>query len=147
MDSREVIRQRIHQFFGRWEIELPLEALVPGEVWFIVQRGWTIWTRFTVGTEEGQTFLDDNAMHRMTNDRHVRVHANGEEECLPAIASGYSYPQDATPEEKARDEYLEYDRGIEKLLQKKGFLMTNQAHGCAILNRYLQTHPGTEDSA
>ncbi len=149
MDVREQIRQRFNRYFGRWEIELPLEALVPGKVWFIVQRGWTIWTRFEADTEEGQTHLDYYAMHRMTNDQHVRVHADGEEEYLPAMESGYSHSQDATAKERkeARDKYLAYNHEVETLLQEKGFLMTDQAHGSAILNRYLQTHPGTDDAS
>ena len=30
------------------------------------------------------------------------------------------------------------------MLEEKGFVMTDQAYGSAILNRYLQTQPETE---
>ena len=61
----------------------------PGKVWQIVQRGWTIWTRFDVDTKNGREHLDVYSMHRMTNDRHVGMYANGEQENLPAIAESY----------------------------------------------------------
>ena len=77
MDVREQLRRRFNRNFAHWEIELPIDALSPGLVWLIVQRGWTIWTRFYVGAEDGREYLDYYATHRMTNDRHVRLYAGG----------------------------------------------------------------------
>ena len=87
--------------------------------------------------------LDYYAMHRMTNDRHVRLYANGEEEYLPAMEEGYVIPQGATVAEReaARDKHCGYNQAVEKLLEEKGFVMTDQAHVSARINRYLQTHP------
>ena len=118
----------------------------PGVVRLIVQRGWTIWTRFDIGAEDGRERLDYYAMHRMTNDRHVRLYADGEEEDLPAMAEGYVIPQGATvtEREEVRDKYFAYNQAVEKLLEEKGFVMTDQTHGIARINRYLQTHPDTE---
>ena len=118
----------------------------PDVVWLIVQRGWTIWTRFDIGAEDGRERLDYYAMHRMTNDRHVRLYADGEEEDLPAMAEGYVIPQGATvaEREEVRDKYFAYNQAVEKLLEEKGFVMTDQTHGIARINRYLQTHPDTE---
>ena len=45
MDDRKRLHQRFNRTFAHWEIELPVDAMSPGQVWFIVQRGWTIWTR------------------------------------------------------------------------------------------------------
>ena len=56
MDTREQLRQLFNDNFTTWEIELPIDALEPDLVWFIVQGGWTIWTRFDV--EDGREYLD-----------------------------------------------------------------------------------------
>ena len=143
MDDREQIRQRFNRAFANWEIKLPVEAMSLGVVWIIVQRGWTIWTRFDVGAEDGREHLDYYAMHRMTNDRHVRLYADGKEDSLPAIESGYIYSKDATAAEKeaAWDKHFAHNQAVEKLLEEKGFVMTDQAHVSARINRYLQTHP------
>ena len=143
MDDREQIRQRFNRAFAHWEIKLPDEAMSLGVVWIIVQRGWTIWTRFDVDAEGGREHLDYYAMHRMTNDRHERLYADGEEEGLPTIAPYYSYSGDATEAEKeaARDKHFAHNQEVEKLLEEKGFVMTDQAHVSARISRYLQTHP------
>jgi hypothetical protein len=146
MDHREQLRQRFNRVFAHWTIELPIDAMSPGAVWHIVQRGWTIWTLFDIGAEDGQERLDYYAMHRMTNDRHVRLYANGEEEYLPAMEEGYVIPQGATVAEReaARDKHCGYNQAVEKLLEERGFVMTDQAHVSARINRYLQTHSDAE---
>ena len=145
MDDREQLRQRFARAFAHWGIALPVDAMSPGAVWHIVQQGWTIWTRFDIGVEDGRERLDYYAMHRMTNDRHVRLYADGEEEGLPAIAESYVIPQGATEgeQEAARAKYFADNQAVEKLLEEKGFVTTDQAHGSAQVNRYLQTHPNT----
>ena len=147
MGNQERLRQRFNRVFAHWEIELPADAMSPGLVWIIVQRGWTIWSRFDVDDEDGRERLDYYAMHRMTNDRHVRLYADGEPEYLPAIAEGYSYSEDATEAEKeaARARYIAKNQAVEKLLEEKGFVMIDQAHTSAQVNRYLQTHPDVDD--
>ena len=39
MDDREQIRQRFNRGFASWEIVLPVDAMSPGVVWFIVSAG------------------------------------------------------------------------------------------------------------
>ena len=39
MDDREQLRQRFNRDFAHAWIELPLDAMSPGKVWLIVQRG------------------------------------------------------------------------------------------------------------
>ena len=111
----------------------------PGVVWLIVQRGWTIWTRFDIGAEDCWKRLDYYAMHRMTNDRHVRMYADGEEEDLPTMAGRYvtSYRSTMVERYEVRDKYFAYNQAVEKLLEEKGFVMTDQAHGCVLVNRSL----------
>ena len=85
----------------------------------------------------------------MTDDRHVRLYADGKEESLPVIAPYYSYSEDATAVEKkvAQDKYCAHNQAVEKLLEDKGFVMTDQAHVSARVNRYLQTHPDAISAA
>lgn len=146
MDSRELLRKRFNREFSEWGIEHPLDAMSPGRVWLVVQRGWTIWTRFDIDPEDGRARLDYYAMHRMTDDRHVRLYADGEEEELPAMAESFGYPEDATRAEReaARAKVLAENRAVEKLLEEKGFVMTDQAHPSAQVSRYFRTHPDTE---
>ena len=41
--------------------------------------------------------------------------------------------------------HFEHNQAVEKLLEEKGFVMTDKAHGSAIVNRFLQTHPEAHD--
>lgn len=149
MDDREQLRQHFNRTFARWEIELPVDAMSPGEVCLIVKRGWTIWTRVDIGAEDGREHLDYYAMHRMTSDSHVRLYADGEEEYLPAIAWAHCIPQDATEAEKeaSRTKFFADNQAIEKILEEKGFVMTDQAHCSARIIRYQLTHPDASASA
>ena len=128
MDDRERLRQRFNRAFAHFEIELPVEAMSPGSVWLIVKRGWTIWTRFDIAAEDGREHLDHYSMHRMTNDSHVRWYADGEEEDLPAIGWAYVTPDGATAEEAdaARARFFADNQAVEKLLEEKGFVMTDR---------------------
>ena len=75
-----------------------------------------------------------------------RAAADGKVEHLPAMGGSYAIPQGATAaeEKEVRDRYLARNKEVERMLEEKGFVMTDQAHGSAILNRYLQTQPETE---
>ena len=68
--------------------------------------------------------------------------ADGEEEWLPCIASMY-VEKGATEAErkKQEEEFYARNRAVEKLLEEKGFVMTDDAHVSAQVNRYLATHP------
>ena len=105
MDDWGKLRERLNRSFAHWDIELPIDALKPGVVWLVVQRGWTIWTKFETSTEDGRPHIDYYAMHRMTNDCHVRLYADGDTKSLPTIESWMTYPADATKAEvKALEE-------------------------------------------
>ena len=72
MEDSEKLRQGFNRGFAHWNIELPVDAMSPGKVWLIVQRGWTIWTRFDVDAEDGRGHLDFYSTNRMTTDSHAR---------------------------------------------------------------------------
>lgn len=141
MDDREQLRQPFNRAYA-WGIELPLDAMSPGKVWLIVQRGWTIWTRFDIDAEDGREHLDCYSMHRMTNDSHIRLYADREEKDLPAIAESYGIAQDATEAEREplRAKFLADNQAVEKLLEEKGFVMTDQSHPSAQVSRYFKTN-------
>lgn len=140
MNDLEHLRQRFNRHFENWRIELPTDAMMLGEVWLTVECGWTIWTRFD-HSEDGQKFLDYYAMHRMTNDRHLRLYSNGSEEDLPAMCDHFIYPPEASKKEidSAKAEFYEYNQSVQQLLDEKGFVMTDSAHGSALINRWLIT--------
>ena len=130
MHNRERQRQWFNRMFAQWGIEFPVDATSPGKVWLIVQRGWTIWTRFDAHGEDGREHLDGHSTHRMTNDRHVRWYADRKTQNLAAMAQGYSYPKDAAEAEKAaaRGRMFAHNQAVEKLREEKGFVMTDEAH-------------------
>ena len=138
MDAREPLRQEFNRTFKTWEIELPDDAMESGVVWMIVQRGWTIWTLF--GFEGARQFLDYYAMHRMTNDRHIRLYGDGLTAGLPAMEDMHTVLQGGPEKEaEAKAKFIERNQAVQRLLDDKGFVMTDQAHGSAKVNRYLVT--------
>ena len=88
-------------------------------------------------------------MHRMTSDSRIRWYAGGEAEHLPAVVESYGYREDATEAKKeaARARILVDNQAVEKLLEEKGFVMTDQAQPGAQVSRYFQTRPGADDDS
>ena len=86
------------------------------------------------------------ALHRRLA-RHIRWYADGEAEHLPAVVESGGYREDATEAEKeaARARFLADNQAVEKLLEEKGFVMTDQAHPSAQVSRYFQTRPDADD--
>ena len=82
--------------------------------------GWNI----EFGSEGDNEYLDFYATHRMTNDRHVRIHSNGQVEGLETPQDFMVYPKEADEAEKAKikEEYYAHNRAIGKRLREKGFL-------------------------
>lgn len=143
MDNREQLRKHFDSTFAHWGIELPVDAMTPGLVCLIVQRGWTIWTSFDIAAEDDRERLDYYAMHRMTNDRHVRLYADGEEEDLPAMEQHYVWGNNEEAG-AARARFFAHNQAVDKLLEEKGFVMTEQAHTSARISRYLLIRPDAE---
>ncbi len=96
----DVIEAEFNSYFANWDIMLPQSAIAARRRGKIVARGWTIW--FLFGVEGEREFLDFYAMHRMTNDRHLRLYSDGSGEGLRTLAQGIQYPRGATAEDEAR---------------------------------------------
>jgi hypothetical protein len=108
--------------FSRWGITLPGEGGIVQCQGVIHQQGWTIY--FRCGVDEAGDTLDYYATHRMTNDRHVRIHEDGRVEMLDAILDAVVYSEDSTPEQRRQieEEYYAHNQRVAAELRAKGFL-------------------------
>lgn len=130
-----MIKQYFDDYFSTWDIRLPKEDVANRARGKIVSKGWAIWYLFDKG-ERGE-FLDFYAAHRMTNDRHMRIHENGTSEGLPELFSWRRCSTD--PEEDARfaEELRSENEKVAKILEDKGFGVTGDEPGGVLINRYL----------
>ena len=107
----ELIKKKFDEYFSNWKIELPNENLNERLNGYIQLSGWLI--QYCFGTENGIEYLDFYASHRMTNDRHVRIYANGEIIHLPAFWGFYNVD--------SKEAYDKNNMKVTKLLIEKGF--------------------------
>jgi hypothetical protein len=105
--------------FSPWAIRLSPEAVKKRERGTLTRAGWAIWYLF--GADEAGEYLDYYASHRMTNDRHERIRADGRCETLPAIQD--FRPRSDDPEEDARLEaaYFAGNQAVVRMLEEKGW--------------------------
>ncbi len=89
-------RSAFARYFSNWGIELPEDDVAQRKRGKLFEAGWSV--RWIFGSDERGEYLDFYATHRMTNDRHLRLHENGEEE-----------------------EYYAHNRRIGRMLRAKGF--------------------------
>ena len=129
------IEAAFNNSFSHWEIRLPPDAVARRQAGKIIQAGWAIWYLF--GSDERGDYLDYYASHRMTNDRHVRIYADGVREGLPTIQDFQLCSQD--PEEDARleREYFARNQEVARMLEEKGFGLTGNEPGGVQINRHL----------
>ncbi len=108
--------------FKNWDIKLPAEAVNNKQAGKLSQAGWNI--EYLFGVDGDSEYLDYYATHRMTNDSHVRSHADGKSESLEAPQEMYAYPGDAdeAARQKAKEEFQARNRAIYQKLREKGFL-------------------------
>jgi hypothetical protein len=132
------IESQFNAMFAHWRIWLPPKDIAQRRRGKIVRAGWAIWYLF--GSDASGEYLDYYASHRMTNDRHVRIHADGRNEWLPSIEEFYLFSAD--PEENARleAEYFAGNQRVAKLLEDKGFGLQGDEPGSISLFRYMRLH-------
>ena len=108
--------------FTHWDIRLPAEAIASRQQGKLFKAGWIIECLF--GYEGKAEYLDYYAVHRMTDDRHVRIHSNGHCESLEAPRDLFGYPEgaDEDAERQAEEEFYAYNRAVYEKLREKGFL-------------------------
>ncbi len=124
-----------NRFFETWSIELPKEAVKNRQRGKIVKSGWTIWYLF--GTDEAGDYLDYYASHRMTNDRHVRLYANGSSTGLNSYCSIRRVSDDPEEDRRLENEFWERNERVSRELEAKGFGLEGDEHPSTIINCVL----------
>ncbi len=125
----KMLRAWFDQRFGRWGIRLPDHAHGDDFRGRIVHAGWDIW--YCAGIDEQGEYLDFYAIHRMTNDRHVRLRSNGASINLPAIRDMRRGSFDPDEDRMLEDAYRNEVRTIHAMLRAKGFLRWDESEtGC-----------------
>ncbi len=137
------IESAFNSAFDHWDICLPPEAIASRQAGRIVKSGWTVW--FAFGAEAGAEYLDYYASHRMTNDRHVRLHADGRVEGLEAINEMYVVPDDPDEAAQVKADFHARNRDVRRMLDEKGFTLDGVVHPSVSLNHYLLTGGAVED--
>jgi hypothetical protein len=128
------MEEHFNAAFAHWDIRLPAEDVAARRRGKIVEAGWAIWYLF--GSDEHGDYLDYYASHRMTNDRHVRIHADGRVESLPALSDMMiSGPGD--DKAKVEAEFYASNNRVAKMLEDKGFGIAGDEPMSVQLNRYL----------
>ncbi len=129
------IEKNFSQSFQVWRIELPRDAVENRRRGKIVEAGWTIWYLF--GSDDSGEYLDYYSSHRMTNDSHVRIYEDGRVEGLESLWEMRRSSEDPDEDARLENEFWEHNEGVAKLLEAKGFGLTGDEHGSAIVNRGL----------
>ena len=112
-----MIARRFAEYFDAWGLALPAGAVERRRSGEIEQAGWHVrW----VAADDG-AWLDVLASHRMTNTRHVRLHASGEVEDLPCYHEFVVWdPDGGTTEAEAHQANAAHNRDVYNMLRDKG---------------------------
>ncbi len=76
----------------------------------------------------------------MTDDRHVRLYADGLSENLPAIRGGRRGSNDPAEDTRLEAEYFAENQRVAKILEDKGFGLAGDEPGGVQINRYLHLY-------
>lgn len=130
------MKSRFDETFSVWNIRLPPEDVASRRRGKIMEAGWAIWYLF--GSDENGEYLDYYASHRMTEDRHVRIHADDHIEYLPTIAGMRRASEDPEEDARLKAEYLVENQRIARMLEEKGFGIEGDEPGGVQINRVLR---------
>jgi hypothetical protein len=83
----------------------------------IDKGGWEI--SYLFGSDEKGEYLDYYASHRMTNDRHVRIYADGRREDLPALVDFRRASRDPREDERLKEEFYAENSRVLAMLKEK----------------------------
>ena len=138
---------RFNTQFERWKICLPPEDVAQRKRGRIVKAGWAIWYMF--GSDEQGEYLDFYASHRMTNDQHVRIYADGQGQLLPTISSMHGCSSDPKENARLEAEYFAENQRVAELLKVKGFGIHGDEPGGVQMNRelHLKKYPEAKEGA
>ncbi len=137
--AEELIADRFNAYFAHFDIRIGPDEVVVGARREIRQRGWRILLKI-VPDDSGLPSLEFYATHRMTNDRHVRIWADGHEQHLDAIEELYAYdPKVPGAQETAHEAYLKHNRRVAEQLRASGLYPDGD------INAYLRTGQDEDD--
>lgn len=105
--------------FAHWDIILPEEDINSKRSGYIQKAGWLI--QYCFGEDKTGEYLDYYAAHRMTDDSHIRIYANGQKESLPALCNWHLTSEDPEEAKRWEDEFYKRNQEIAEMLNKKGF--------------------------
>jgi hypothetical protein len=130
----ERIADAFNRYFANFNIRVEAGEVRVGGRRKIRARGWHITFR-VVPDDAGSPSLEFYATHRMTNDRHVRIWADGYLEHLDAIHElvGYDHPKVPGSEEAAKEEYIRHNQMVAEQLRAAGLYPNSD------INAYLRT--------
>lgn len=135
--SNEAPEERIaaafNGYFADFDILIDGGDVAVGSRRDLRKRGW--WIAYRVLPDDaGFPSLEFYATHRMTDDRHVRIWADGCLETLDAIRGGFGYnPNVPRSKEAAEEQYLRYNRRVAEQLRAAGLYPGGD------VNAYLRT--------
>lgn len=105
--------------FEHWDIHIPEEDLAERRRGFIHDKGWLI--QYCFGEDEAGEYMDYYAAHRMTDDEHVRIRADGSIESLPALLGMRLCSEDPEENRRLEEEHRKYNQEVARMLVEKGF--------------------------
>jgi hypothetical protein len=129
-DQSTAIAAAFRDEFAHWGLTLPSEPAVSGT---IHRSGWTVNYRFM--TEGEERCLYYFASHRMTNDRLVRIGANGESRTIDSCQEFY-----LAEDPDAKRKYFEHNRLFYDRVRALGLSEPMSAH--THINAYLRSGGG-----
>jgi hypothetical protein len=135
-----LIADQFNAYFAHFDIRIGPDEVVAGTRREIRERGWRILLKI-VPDDSGLPSLEFYATHRMTNDRHARIWADGHLEHLDAIEELYAYdPNVPGAKEAAHEAYLMHNRRVAEQLRASGLYPEGD------INAYLRTAQDEGDS-
>ena len=131
--AEEQIADTFDRYFGNFGIRMDPDKVQIGGRGEIRSKGWYIRYR-VVPDDAGGPSLEFYATHRMTNDRHALIWADGHLDTLEAIREFSAYNPDVPGAKEAADQdYRRHNRLVADRLRAAGLFPEGD------INAYLRT--------
>ena len=119
-----------NSIFSNWGISLPRDDHHNHRRGKLVKSGWVIYYLF--GKDDTGEYLDYYALHRMTDDSHARIYANGHCESLPALLSFRLCSENPEEDTQLESEFYAENKRIAIMLKEKGFMPSINPKWCLL---------------
>lgn len=116
------IESCFNSIFSNWKISLPRDDCYNRRCGKLVKSGWVIFYLF--GKDDTGEYLDYYASHRMTDDSHARIRANGHYESLPSLLSFRLCSENPEEDAQLEAEFCAENERIDIMLKGKGFILS-----------------------